>query len=92
MGVRKIFVVLVTIVACVILGAFVLNVLLPNVTSSLINATEGMIFNATGMSFDFNNDGTGGRNQNISGSADVTNAGQSDTGAAENGAGVTGFQ
>lgn len=60
MGVRKIFIVLVTIVACVILGAFVLNVLLPGTTKSVINATETMLYNATGMKLDLNGDGKGG--------------------------------
>lgn len=60
MDVKKIFIMLITIVACVVIGALVLNTLLPGVTQSLINATEDMLFSATGMSFDFNNDGTSG--------------------------------
>lgn len=61
MSVGKIFKVLIIIVACVIIGAIVLNVLLPNVTTSMVNAVEAQIFNATGMSFDFNGDGSDGR-------------------------------
>lgn len=61
MSVGKIFKILIIIVACVIIGAIVLNVLLPNATTSLVNAVEAQIFNATGMSFDFNGDGTNGR-------------------------------
>lgn len=57
MGVRKIFTVLVTIVVCVIIGAFAINTLMPNTVKTVINATEDMIFNATGMAFDFNGDG-----------------------------------
>lgn len=60
MGVKKIFMVLITIVACVLIGAFVLNVLLPNATAALVNSTEDMIFKATGMGFDINNDGNMG--------------------------------
>lgn len=60
MSVGKIFKVLIIIVACVIIGAIVLNVLLPNVMVSMVNAVEGQIFNATGMSFDFNGDGATG--------------------------------
>ena len=60
MSVAKIFKILIIIVACVIVGALVLNVLLPNTTTSLVNAVEGQIFNATGMSFDLNGDGTNG--------------------------------
>ncbi len=61
MSVGKIFKILIIIVACVIIGAIVLNVLLPNATTSLVNAVEAQIFNATGMSFDFNGDDTDGR-------------------------------
>lgn len=63
-SVRKIFTVLIVVVACVLIGAFVLNMLLPNVTKTLINAVEDMIFKATGMSFDFNADGTSGTGGN----------------------------
>ena len=56
-SVKKIFMVLITIVMCVLIGAFLLNILLPNVTTTMINATEDMIHNATGMKFDFNADG-----------------------------------
>lgn len=58
MNVKKIFITLITVVACVILGAFVLNTLMPNVTTTLINAVEEQIYNATSLRFDFNNDGT----------------------------------
>lgn len=73
MGVRKIFTVLITIVACVLIGALVLNILLPNVTSQVINATEDMIYRATGLSFDFNGDG----NVGDSSKGDITTPGGS---------------
>lgn len=60
MNVKKIFITLITIVACVIIGAFLLNTLLPNVTTTLIDSTEDMLFKATSMSFDFNNNGNTG--------------------------------
>lgn len=60
MSVGKIFKVLIIIVACVIIGALVLNVILPNTATALVNAVEGSIFNATGMSFDLNGDGVNG--------------------------------
>lgn len=60
MSVKKIFITLITIVACVIIGAFLLNTLLPNVTTTLIDSTEDMLFKATSMSFDFNNNGNTG--------------------------------
>lgn len=56
MKVSGIFKTLIVIVACVVLGAFALNIIMPNATKSLVNATEDMIFNATGMQFDFNGD------------------------------------
>lgn len=64
MNVKKIFITLITVVACVILGAFVLNTLMPNVTTTLINAVEDQIFKATSLEFDFNNDGAIGSNNN----------------------------
>ena len=45
-------------VACVVVGALVLNVLLPNVSSTLVDALEQMVYNATGMSFNWNGNGT----------------------------------
>lgn len=54
--VKKIFIVLITVVALIVIGAIVLNVLLPNVTAQVINAVEGAVFKATGLSFDFNGD------------------------------------
>ena len=59
-SVKKIFITLITIVALVIVGAFLLNTLLPNVTTTLINSTGQMIYKATGLDFDFNADGTTG--------------------------------
>ena len=62
-SVKKIFTVLIVMVACVVVGALVLNVLLPNVSSSLVVALETMVFNATGMKFDwYGNGNKGGKN------------------------------
>lgn len=62
-SVKKIFTVLIVMVGCVVVGALVLNVLLPNVSSSLVDALETMVFNATGMKFDWNGNGNaGGKN------------------------------
>lgn len=60
MNVKSIFTTLIIIVVCVVIGALTLNVLVPNVTSTVINATEDQIYRASGLSFDFNNDGTAG--------------------------------
>lgn len=64
MNVKKIFITLITVVACVILGAFVLNTLMPNVTTTLIDAVEDQIFKATSLEFDFNNNKNAGTNDN----------------------------
>lgn len=85
MSVKKIFIVLITIVACVMIGALVLNTLLPNVTKTLINSTEDMIYKATKISFDFNNDGEGGDD-----GQDNTYTGQDDD--TDTNVGVAGFE
>ena len=59
-SVKKIFTVLIVMVACVMIGALVLNILLPNVATSIVDALEQMVFNATGMQFDWNGNGSGG--------------------------------
>jgi len=60
MNVKKIFITLGTVVGAVIIVAFALNILMPNVTTTVINSTEDMVYRATGMSFDFNGDGVRG--------------------------------
>ena len=62
MSVKNIFITLIVVVACVMIGAFVLNVLMPNVAAQLVNSVEDMLYKATGMSFDFNNDSNVGDN------------------------------
>lgn len=62
MNVKKVFVILITIVALVVLGAFVLNSLMPSVTTQMVNAVEDQIYKGTGLSFDFNKDGHSGQN------------------------------
>ena len=58
--VKKIFTVLIVMVACVMIGALVLNVLMPNVTDTIVDALEAMVYNATGMEFDWNGNGNTG--------------------------------
>lgn len=60
-SVKKIFTVLIIMVACVMIGALVLNILVPNVATSIVDALEQMVFNATGMQFDWNGNGSGGK-------------------------------
>lgn len=81
MSVQKIFMTLIIVVACVILGAFVLNALLPNVIKGMSNSAEQMLKNATGMSFDINGDGVGG---STAGNGKQTTSSGQDTGTGKN--------
>jgi len=86
MSVKKIFILLITIVACVMVGALVLNVLMPNVMTTLVDSVENMIYNATGMSMDFNGNAK-------SGGKGTAKKGQSvDANEGANGANVDGFK
>lgn len=87
MSVKKIFMTLIVIVMCIILGAFLINTLLPNVTAQVINSAEDSIWKATGMEFDFNADGNIG-----SGDNNYANDGVGeDGGVIDNGGAVAGF-
>lgn len=90
MSVKKIFIILGTIVACVIVIAFALNVLMPNVVTAMVSTVEGMIYNATGLSFDFDGNGKVGQSFDGSVAADVNSDTDSVTGSVEgfNGAGT----
>ena len=52
---------LITIVACVIVGAFLLNFLLPNAVRQVVNAAEASIYRATRINMDLNGDGVDGQ-------------------------------
>ena len=91
MSVSKIFKLLITIVACVVVGGVILNVLLPNVFNQLINAVEGQIFRATSLQFDFNKDGIVGQtDKNYSNAAGASSTMEDEGGSGE-GAGVEGI-
>ena len=89
MNVGKIFKVLIIVVACVIIGALVLNILLPNTATSLVNAIEDQVYNATGMNFDFNGDNNDGANRGTFGDM---NDGTQDDAYADGDEQVEGFQ
>lgn len=59
--IKKIFIVLITVVVCVAVGATVLGVFLPNVTNQLVGSAELAIHSATGLNFDINGDGVIGK-------------------------------
>ena len=74
-SVKKIFIILIVVVACVMIGALVLNVLMPNVMVTLVDSVENMINRATGMSVDFNGNGVKGDDKgNIGNTVSVNNA------------------
>lgn len=74
-SVKKIFIVLIVVVACVMIGALVLNVLMPNVMVTVVDSVENMINRATGMSVDFNGNGVKGDDKGNTGkTVSVNNA------------------
>lgn len=64
MKVSKIFVILITVVVCVIVGAFVINILMPNTVTSVVDTVENQIQHATGISLDLNGNGVSGASGN----------------------------
>lgn len=78
MKVQGIFKTLVILVCCIVLGAMLLNIFLPNVVTQLSNVVEDSIFKGTGMSFDFNGDGRGGGANASNSYTDTTNGGAYD--------------
>lgn len=73
MSIQKIFMTLVIVIACLVIGALVLNVLLPNATTQLVNAFENAIFSGTGMKFDLNGDGKSGEDGGADAAGKVDN-------------------
>lgn len=63
-GVKKIFSILIIVVVFVLIGAFTINTLLPNTTTVMVDAVEGMIYKATKLELDFNGNGKAGSNEN----------------------------
>ena len=57
MNVSGIFKILIIVVACIIVGGILLNVLLPNGLNGIIGWMESGIMAATGAEFDLNGDG-----------------------------------
>lgn len=87
MNVKKIFITLITIVALVVVGALILNVILPNTATALVDTAEDQIYNATKISLDLNGNGNGGGTAGNNQSAKDTNV----SGSQGNGVGVNGF-
>lgn len=83
MSVKKIFITLIIVVACVLIGALILNILLPNVAVQLVDAIEDTLYSATGLSFDFNANSNGGDNN-----TDFSGEVEDESGTGYEGAGV----
>lgn len=90
MKVSKIFVILITVVVCVIIGAFVINILMPNTVTSVVDTIENQIQHATGISLDLNGNGTAGKAGN--GIATMKNSSNDRSNSASSGKTVDGFQ
>lgn len=90
MSVKKIFITLITVVACVMIGAFVLNVLMPNAIKTGTNAIEDQMYKATGIKLDFNGDGVQQNAQNNTYTGAYKAAQDRGTGD-DNGKNVSGF-
>ncbi len=87
MNVKKVFMTLIIVVACVIVGALLLNVLLPNATKSIVNAVESQLYRATGLEFDFNGDGVKGSNTTAFSDAQNNGAKSTNSNKTQNGGG-----
>lgn len=84
-SVKKIFIVLIVVVACVMIGALVLNVLMPNVMVTIVDSVENMINRATGMSVDFNGNGIAGSDDGKTGNTVSVNNAKNGNGKAVKG-------
>lgn len=92
MKVSGIFKTLIVVVCCIVIGATVINVFMPNTITQLSQTVEDALFKATGMAFDFNGDGTAG-NSNADNQYTNTEYGGSYADEVEDGgATVEGFQ
>lgn len=91
MDVKKIFIILISVVACLFIGAFVLNTLLPNAVSTGINTIEGAIQNGTGIKLDINGDGDHDKDKKNGAQATVQDNSGATKGAGVGGAGASGF-
>lgn len=90
MKVSKIFVILITVVVCVIIGAFVINILMPNTVTSVVDTVENQIQHATGISLDLNGNGVAGASGNNI--ANMKNSNNDKSNSTNSGKTVDGFQ
>ena len=87
-SIKKIFMILGTMVCCVIGLAIVINVIFPKAMTQIVSTFEDMIYRGTGFKFDFNGDGKiGGDTTGM----DYTNDGIDKKAEDEMGEGVEGW-
>lgn len=96
-AVTKIFILLIAVVLCVVVGAFLINIVMPGMLQGVSNAIEAGIKSATGITLDINGDGINPDTQiwNSSSNTDAASGGQraaDNTNQAQQNHGVQGFQ
>ena len=90
--VKNIFKVLIVAIVCLVVGAFLINVLAPNATNQVTNAIEQQIWKATGISLDINGDKYGGKDGGKEATKGANRSDNSNTIAGKGGGNtVTGF-
>lgn len=89
MNVKKIFIILITIVALVVIGSLVLNVLLPNTATAIVDTLEDQVYNATKIDLDLNGNGNSGKTKGNAQNAKDKNGAAGSSGS---GVGVNGFK
>lgn len=79
--IKKIIMSLVTVVACILVGAFILNIFVPNLVIQIGDALEMGAYRATGLSFDFNGNGNVGKTKEMNSQKKDGNSDQAIKGA-----------
>lgn len=90
-SVKKIFTIIIVVVVCIVIGAFVINILVPNALTQTVNVVEDTMYSATGIRLDLNGDGVAGTSIDKDGNVRDDNLAQNQNGAYENANQVEGF-
>lgn len=90
-SVKKIFTVIIVVVVCIVIGAFVINILVPNALTQTVNIVEDTMYSATGMRVDFNGDGQAGTSVDKDGKVRNTGMAENEDNKYENANEVEGF-
>lgn len=90
-SVKKIFTIIIVVVVCIVIGAFVINILVPNALTQTVNVVEDTMYSATGIALDLNGDGQAGKSLDKNGNARDDNLAENKNGVYENANHVEGF-